>query len=170
MADDTQRPRDDGLAIEIVNCSSRALAVVRKRTTWTAFHALIAPSFDLVHARLREVGAGQLGQNVIVYRPEGGGVVEVEYGVEVDPAMAKLGPAEVVHSQTPAGRAIAKVHIGPYHRLIESHRAVLEWARERNHPLAGPSWERYGDHHEDPAQLRTEIFHLLAISATDATA
>ncbi len=27
--------------------------------------------------------------------------------------------------------------------------------------LAGPSWEVYGHWHEDPAQLKTDIYYLL---------
>ena len=160
MADETVT--GDSLDIRIVNCSSRPLAAVRRRTTWSAFHELIRPSLDLVHTHLGEVGAQQVGQNVIVYRPQGGDVMEVEYGVEVESSVAESVRGDLVSSLTPGGRAVAAVHIGPYHRLIESHRAVIQWARERNHRLAGPSWERYGDDHEDPEQLRTEIFHLLA--------
>jgi len=55
-------------------------------------------------------------------------------------------------------------HCGDYGRLDEANAAILAWCRENDRQLAGPSWEVYGHWHEDPAQLRTEIYYLLQAS------
>ena len=56
--------------------------------------------------------------------------------------------------------------LGPYSGLGAAHGAVRDWCRAGNHRLAGPSWEIYGhwqrEWNDDPSQIRTDIFYLLA--------
>jgi effector-binding domain-containing protein len=116
-------------------------------------------SLDKVYASVKVGHVRQNGQNVMVYRPRQDGQVDIECGVE---AAAKFEPfGEVVYSETPLGRAVTMAHIGPYRRLGVSHAAIVSWSRQNGHSLAGVSWEIYGDWDEDPAKLRTDIFHLL---------
>ena len=53
------------------------------------------------------------------------------------------------------------VHRGGYDRLRDAHDAINAWCAANGHELAGPRWEIYGDWHEDPAQLETEVYWLL---------
>ena len=46
-------------------------------------------------------------------------------------------------------------------RLGEANRAIHAWCRANGRQTAGPSWEVYGHWNPDPAQLRTEVYHLL---------
>ena len=52
-------------------------------------------------------------------------------------------------------------HQGEYGGLYAANAAVSAWCRAHDRPLAGPSWEVYGHWHEDPAQLRTDVYYLL---------
>jgi len=45
--------------------------------------------------------------------------------------------------------------------LGASHRAVVEWSSKNGHRLTGVCWELYGDWCDDPANLRTDLFHLV---------
>jgi effector-binding domain-containing protein len=56
---------------------------------------------------------------------------------------------------------VATAHIGPYEQLRISHAAVIEWGRQNGYRLTGTCWEIYGDWNDDPAKLRTDIFHLV---------
>jgi hypothetical protein len=38
---------------------------------------------------------------------------------------------------------------------------VSRWCAAEGRGLAGPRWEIYGDWHDDPAELRTEVYYLL---------
>jgi effector-binding domain-containing protein len=61
----------------------------------------------------------------------------------------------------PAGEVATAVHRGPYDRLGDTHQAIHDWCAGHERTLAGPRWEVYGDWHEDPAQLETEVYYLL---------
>ena len=97
--------------------------------------------------------------NVFVYRPEGDGLL-VQLGVEVAEPFDDTD--DVVCVRTPAGNAATAVHVGPYHRLGETHDAVTSWCRAHDVSLTGTGWEVYGDWEDDPARLRTDVFHEVA--------
>ena len=87
-------------------------------------------------------------------------VPEVEVGVALSRPFPPTG--RVVASTLPAGQVAVTAHTGPYEGLGQAHRAVFDWCAARGLPPAGPRWEIYGPHHDDPSQLRTEIFWLLS--------
>jgi effector-binding domain-containing protein len=98
------------------------------------------------------------GHNVAVYRNESADI-SVEVGVQV---VRTFDPTDlVVCSATPEGTVATTMHFGPYSELGAAHRAIQSWGRENHRPLAGTSWEVYGDWDDDPAKLRTDILYLL---------
>ena len=73
-------------------------------------------------------------------------------------ALAAAG--EVGAAATRAGRAVATTHWGPYEELGAAHRAIAGWIAAQG--LASRvNWEVYGDWADDPAQRRTDVFHLI---------
>jgi len=54
------------------------------------------------------------------------------------------------------------VHKGPYAELGATHEAIHRWCAAQGLALAGPRWEVYGPHRDDPAELTTEVTWLLA--------
>ena len=143
--------------VEIREVSARPLAVVRTKTEWPQLSRTIQTSIDAVYAFIAEAPVAQSGHNVVVYLDD---TPTIEVGFEVDGTFeASQG---VTPSATPAGRAATITHHGPYTALSQTHQAVRAWASENGHSLAGPRWEIYGDWHDDPAQLETQVFHLLA--------
>lgn len=101
----------------------------------------------------------QTGQNLFIYRDGSKDDVTVEVGVE---AAAAFEPTDgVLSSATPAGEVASTVHFGPYGGLGAAHEAVIRWCQEHGRTRANVWWEVYGDWHEDPAQLQTEVFHAL---------
>jgi effector-binding domain-containing protein len=68
----------------------------------------------------------------------------------------------VVASALPAGQVATTVHRGPYAGLASAHRAVLDWCAAQGRRPAGPRWEVYGPHRDDPAELTTEVSWLLS--------
>src|SRR5262249_44008605 len=112
---------------------------------------------DQVHANIRWGGSGPKGRNVMVYLDE---VVHVEVGVELDQPAEFDAP--VVRSATPSGLVAMTVHRGPFQNLGEGHDAIAAWCAANGAKQAGPRWEIYGHHYDDPALLTTEIYYLLA--------
>ena len=81
-------------------------------------------------------------------------------GVEVH---EELPPSDSIKPiDTSAGRVAVATHWAPYDQLPDVHAAVRLWVSDHSLKLSGPSWEVYGDWSEDPANLRTDVYYLLA--------
>jgi len=114
---------------------------------------------DQVYAAAR-AGAVRLdGQNIFIYRAATEEQLTVDFCVGVTAPFAAM--EAVVPLETPHGVAAMTTHLGDYARIGEANAAIIAWCRANNRLLAGPSWEVYGHWHEDPAQLRSEIYYLL---------
>jgi effector-binding domain-containing protein len=137
--------------------AARPTAVIAAATPWPEFPSLWKKLLDEVHASVRWGGGGHKGRNVMLYLD---GVPNVEVGVELDQPVEIEGP-RVVRSTLPAGEVAMTVHRGSYAGLGEAHDAVGRWFGERGITPAGPRWEVYGHHYDDPALIETEIFYLL---------
>jgi effector-binding domain-containing protein len=72
------------------------------------------------------------------------------------------GDGNDAYSTQPAGTVVTAAHLGPYHLLGGAHDAVNEYCRQHGLRKAGHSWEIYGHWTDNPAQLRTDVFYLLA--------
>jgi effector-binding domain-containing protein len=131
-------------------------AVVAAATTWEEFPRLWKTLLDEVYTFVRGGGAAQTGHNVMLYRDD---VPNVEVGVQVSGTFEPSG--RVVPSVLPAGEIATALHRGPYDALEEAHLAVRTWCAARRHALTGVRWEIYGDWHEDPNDLETEVCYLL---------
>ncbi|MEN3304986.1 MAG: hypothetical protein V7603_1188 [Micromonosporaceae bacterium] len=145
-----------GHEVSVRSVAARPTAVVAARTTWPEFPTLWKVLLDEVWACLRAGGVNRGCPNVMLYRDD---VPNVEVGVELRRPCPLTG--RVVASTLPAGRVAATVHRGPYAGLGSAHRAVLEWCAAQGLPPAGPRWEIYGPHRDDPAEIETEVYYLL---------
>ena len=145
--------------ISVVEAKPRPLAVVRVTTAISTWPKRFMHTLDKVYAAVRAGHVKQTGHNVMVYRHRGDGLVDIECGVEVAGKFEPIG--EVVYSETPSGLAVTATHPGPYQEMNRSYDAIRDWSRKHGHQLSRTCWEIYGDWEEDPARLRTELFHLV---------
>jgi effector-binding domain-containing protein len=142
--------------VRVVTTSPRPTAIIARATTWAEFPSLWMPLLDQVYEFLQTSAIRQEGHNVMLYKDD---VPNVEVGVEVSGPFESDGP--VVASVLPAGEAAMTVHRGPYDRLDAAHNAIHEWCAAHGHELTRQRWEIYGDWHEDPEQLETEVYWQL---------
>ena len=131
-------------------------AVVAQRTTWDEFPRLWDQLLDEVYALVRAGGVAKAGHNVMLYRDD---VPNVEVGLQVAGPFGANG--RVILSELPAGRVATTVHRGTYDGLGAAHEAVHAWCAKNGHELTRTRWEVYGDWHEDPTQVETEISWVL---------
>jgi effector-binding domain-containing protein len=140
-----------------IDAPARPTAVVAATTTWEAFPSLWPGLLGEVWACLRASGIDRGCPNVMLYRDD---VPHVEVGVELRQPCPLTG--RVVASTLPAGQVAMTVHRGPYAGLGEAHQAIRDWCAAHGEPPAGPRWEVYGPHRDDPADVWTEVYWLLA--------
>jgi effector-binding domain-containing protein len=81
-------------------------------------------------------------------------------GVEVSGSFEPT--STVVSSSLPGGVVATTAHLGLYTGIPQAHAAIREWCAAQGRRAAGPTWEIYGDWTDDPNELRTDVFHLLA--------
>jgi len=146
-----------GYEVTVADVAARPTAVVAATTTWQAFPTLWRQLLDEVWACLRSHGITRGCRNVMLYlddRPH------IEVGVELLQPCPLTG--RVAPSSLPAGQVAVTVHRGPYADLGSAHRAVLDWCAAQGRRPAGPRWEVYGPHRDDPAEVWTEVSYLLS--------
>lgn len=131
--------------------------VVAAGTTWAEFPALWRELLDEVWGRLRAAGITGGCPNVMLYLDD---VPHVEVGVITSREVPLAG--RVVRSSLPSGSIATIAHRGPYEELGAAHDAVRRWCAESGLPTAGPRWEIYGPHRNDPAEREVEVCYLLA--------
>ena len=146
-------------SIELVDVQSQTLAAIKGRIAMSDIPAAILPMMDQVWAFIREQGIDGHGHNVWLYRNLGNGAMDVEIGVQMSAPFTPQG--DVVAVEMPAGKAAHSVHSGDYSQMGKTHGALMAWCAEQGHQLAGVGWEVYGDWHEDPAKLRTDVYQLI---------
>jgi effector-binding domain-containing protein len=136
--------------------AARPTAVVPASTTWAEFPTLWSKLLDEVWTCLRAGGIQRGCRNVMLYLDD---VPRVEVGVELTQPCQLTG--RVVASSLPAGTVAMTAHWGPYEGLGDAHGAVTRWCRVRGRQPAGPRWEVYGPHRDNPAEVWTEVYYLL---------
>jgi effector-binding domain-containing protein len=145
--------------IDTVEVQPVAIARVVRRGRLDQIGEVVMPAFDLVWSTLHGTGA-RTGHNVIVYNGTGSDAFDMEVGVQVTGAI-ELPPGEVALGQTPGGRAVHTLHVGPYDRLRGAFDALHQYAAREHLALGTAAWEVYGDWNDDPAKLTTDVYILL---------
>lgn len=142
--------------VSVVTAQERPIAVIAATTTWQEFPQVWKPLLDEVHAGVRWQGNGRKGRNVLLYLDD---VPHVEIGVELDQPVGITG--RVVESALPSGTVATMTHRGPYDAIGSTHDAIRAFCAERELALAGPRWEIYGHHGDEPDELETDVYYLL---------
>ena len=150
--------------IRPVDATSTRLAAVRRPVAWSELTAVLPRLFNEVYSFMATARVNQNGHNVCIYRECTDEGAELEVGVQV--ASSFVGNGQVMPSHSPAGRAIWTVHAGAYDGLPEAHQAIEKWCETQHLAVANVRWEVYGDWNDDPRQLHTDVFHLVAEGET----
>jgi effector-binding domain-containing protein len=151
--------RDMTYEVRAEHVAPRQLAAVSGTTTRQQLSRDIIALLDQVWPVLRAQSAAT-GHNVVIYDGGTGQDLRIQAGVEVTGGFTESGT--VRRHTTPDGEAAAVTHVGPYSEMGRGYAALEQWLGANGRRAAGPSWEVYGDWAEDPAELRTDIYVLLA--------
>ncbi len=146
--------------VEVKTIAAQPMATARGETTKHEIGKNIRRLFDQYYAN---PAPPPRGLNVVYYHCDGepdqfsrGEAMPIECGTLMpeNPSAA--------NSSTPSGRVVSVTYFGPYDGMAEPHTALVEYCKQHGLKRAGPFWEVYGHHNDDPAKLRTDVLHLLA--------
>ena len=149
--------------VDVITVTAQPIAVVRRQATQAELSRIVPAACGEVWNFVKAAGIPAARHVAVYLDRETSGAMNVEVGVEVTGPFA--GDGNVVYSTLPAGTVVTAAHLGPYHFLGGAHDAVNDYFRQHALCKAGPSWEIYGHWTDDPAQLRTDVFYLLANQA-----
>lgn len=149
--------------VDVITVTAQPIAVVRRQATQAELSRIVPAACGEVWNFVKAAGIPAARHVAVYHDCETSGVMNVEIGVEVTAPFE--GDGNVVYSTLPAGSVVTTSHLGPYHLLGGAHEAVHQYCREHGLRKAGPSWEIYGHWTDNPAQLRTDVFYLLADEA-----
>ena len=142
-----------------VNVAPRRVAGVRAKVRRGRVAQEFGRHLDQVYAAARTGAVHLDGQNIFIYRGAGPDMLAVDFCVGVTKPFTAAGAVRPL--ETPGGIAATTTHIGDYQRLGEATAAIVAWCRAHGRTPFGPAWEVYGHWHQDPAELRTEVYYLL---------
>jgi effector-binding domain-containing protein len=144
-------------AVSLVDVVEQPIAAARQRTTFAKVSMEIRDLLSIAWGFLKQNrGLRDEGHNVAIYwedTPQG----SIECGVQVVRRFEASG--DIVCTATPGGRVATTAHYGDYGKLGAAHDTVREWCKRNGHRIAMPFWEVYGDWHEDPAKVRTDVYY-----------
>jgi effector-binding domain-containing protein len=149
--------------ISIQTVTARMLAAVRRQVRVDEIGSAWRPALDKVWEFLRQhPGLRTDGHNVFLYHHPAGLELpmDIDFGVEIIRPFEPSG--DVLSTETPAGKVVTALHVGPYERLGETHQKIHVWAASNKVTFAGKSWEIYGDWADDASKLETRIEYLLS--------
>jgi effector-binding domain-containing protein len=148
---------------EIVSAKPLVIAAVRRRATASTIGRLIQASGVWDQMKARGLRSG--GHNVVVYwstrterlnSPNG---IDVDIGADVDAPFANNDGLYCV--ETPAGRVLRMVHVGPISRMSETYDSLADYARSNDLDISGAFWEVYGHWTDGESKYEVEINHLI---------
>ena len=143
-------------ACQIVSVAPVLLAVTQADVDRAAVSSRIRGMFDIVYSWKKSAGVQQVGHNHAVYDRCLNQRLRMQVGF---PVSAPFADTELVKCvELAAGRAAHATHAGSYARMHVTYETLATWCREEALSLSGESWEVYGDWHDDPACLTTDIY------------
>ncbi len=149
---------------EITDAAAFPIAAIAVHVSRGQLADAIRSSLDKVWPYLRASDRGT-GHNVVIYDgdPHSEAGADVWIGVQVDRPFDDDAAPDDIRCVTVAGCEVARiVHHGPYDRLGESYSALASWCAAEGVATGRRSWEIYGDWHDDPAAVETEVYFSLA--------
>lgn len=117
-----------------------------------------------VYAHMQGNGVPPAGSALVLYTSNVNGVMEYNVGFEISPEDMDKEHDQIKAGETPAGKVLTHLHIGPYHHLRESYGAMMQHMETEGLQWGGPCWEVYLNDPSSTAEadLRTQIYISIA--------
>lgn len=132
----------------------------------TEITAVMDEAFVVIGGFIGKTGIVPAGDPLAVFRDwdESSGRLKVDVGFPVAPGDTGRIEGEIAAGETPSGKALKAVHVGPYDTLSNTYGVLMAHMKEKGIPMAPVSWEVYANDPEDtpPDKLITEIYMQIA--------
>lgn len=144
---------------ELVTLQPAPALCIRARCAMNGIGELFNEGFPAILSELSRQGVSPGGPPYAFYSNIGPEELDVEFGFPLD---APIESGERIgKGETPGGRAVSSLFIGPYSEIGPAYDAMLKWIDDNGHEANGEACEIYLDNPAEtpPEQLRTRV-HL----------
>jgi len=134
------------------------VASIRQKVQLAEISRMFAVFLPEVLNYVRGEGIEATGAPFARYHRFGPTEIDVEVGFPV--ATPVEGNDRIKASKLPGGRVLSTWHVGPYHKLGETHNRVEQFLGKESLRARGPSWEIYWTDPglvPDPKRWRTQV-------------
>jgi effector-binding domain-containing protein len=145
-----------GYDVRVLSVEPIPIAVIRDVASASQLSAVVPGYCGEVWKFVKSNAIPDPDRHVAVYHDD---AIHLEVGAIVGGPF--VGDGRVVPSTTPGGTVATTTHVGPYQRLGDAHRAIVDWCAANGRTPAGVNWEIYGHWTDDPEGPRTDVFYLL---------
>ena len=137
---------------------------IRAVTTAQDLPVIVANGFGKIMQYLKEFKQHTAGRPYAKYYNLDLRNLDVEFGIPIQQRFS--GRDNIRASETPKGKAVNCLHIGPYSDVAPSYRALVEWMKDKGYEGAGLAYEVYLNDYENtpPEKLQTQIYEMIRTS------
>lgn len=146
---------------ELAVLRSHPSVSIRLRTTAEELPEVFAKGFTLIAGYIEKCNTEPAGDPFAIYYNLDIRDLDVEFGFPISVSLS--GTDNIQTSQTPSGKSVTCLHIGPYNDIEPSYRALTEWVKNNGYEAAGISYEVYLNDpvNTEPEKMNTQIYELI---------
>ncbi len=143
---------------KVVDLDEQPVARMRRTIQAANISMELGRMLPAIMMHVQRQGVAIAGAPYSRYHSFDGRTFDLECGV---PVVEKIeGNGKVEAGVLPGGKAISTWHIGPYHKLGDSHGRLGQWVKDSEWDANGAMWEIYWTDpglEKDPTKWRTQI-------------
>jgi effector-binding domain-containing protein len=146
---------------ELKVLKSQSSLSIRLRTNSEALPEIFAKGYAAIAKYLEQYNGEITGAPFAIYYNLDMRHLDVEFGLPVSVSLS--GIDNIRPSQTPSGKSVTCLHIGPYIDIESSYRALTEWIKDYGYEATGIAYEVYLNTPVDtePEKLNTQVYELI---------
>lgn len=113
-----------------------------------------------VYAHMQGNGVPPAGSALVLYTAMNDGTMDYHVGFEISPEDMDKGHDQIKTGETPAGKVLTALHLGPYDGLRGTYGAMMAHMEAEGLQWGGPCWEVYLNDPSStaPEDLRTQVY------------
>lgn len=144
--------------IQLIDAKEQPAFTVRERVKNSDIPTAMGRMYGELVGFMQRKGVQVAGPPFAYYHSWSDQEVDLECGFPV--AAPVSGEGKVKPFTLPAVKAVTAMHVGPYHKLMETYTEAERWMRANGHEPATYMWELYLNEPNKvpPEQLMTQIF------------
>ncbi len=146
---------------ELIDLVSQPTLSIRMRTSVEELPQVFGKGYGEIAQYLEELQEQPVGPPFAIYYNMDMQNLDVEFGFPIP--MNLKGKNNIQISETPSGKSVSCIHVGPYSDVDAAYNALFQWIKDGGYKATGVTYEVYLNDPDEtpPEKLETQIFLLV---------